>query len=183
MKLIGLTGSIGSGKSTVASYLVKKGYVEETFSSPLKKIAVDFGFEENEVYGTQEDKMRINKTWGVSGREFLQKFGTEVCRNTLPEFIPSMEDVWIKLMESKIKSKIKNTVVSDVRFRNEYELIKKHGGVIIHISRDACLQSVSSHASEKEVLPHDYVINNNGTLEELYDAIHQVFSAIEQDCS
>ena len=54
MKVIGLTGGIGSGKSTVSSYLVEKGYrvldadriaheITETGSPVLAKIAEAFG--------------------------------------------------------------------------------------------------------------------------------------------
>jgi hypothetical protein len=174
--LIGLTGRIGSGKSTVAGCLVAEhGFSELTFAGPLKEIGVVFGFTHDEMYGTQEQKATPNPYWGVSGREFLQKFGTEIGRQTLPTLIPEMSDVWIKLLESKL-NKHESIVVSDVRFPNEAEIIKKHGGLIVNISRferegtqtsETPMPTHSSESSSQCITP-DYTIINNGTLDELF---------------
>lgn len=172
--LIGLTGRIGSGKSTVAEHLVKEhGFTELTFAGPLKEIGVVFGFTHDELYGTQEQKATPNAYWGVSGREFLQKFGTEIGRQTLPTLIPEMNDVWIRLLETKL-DKHEHIVVSDVRFPNEADIIKKHGGLIVNISRceregnhTHATPTHSSESSSQHITP-DYTIVNNGTLDELF---------------
>lgn len=107
--IIGLTGKKGSGKTTVAKYLeFKYEFQEYAFADPLKKIAMIFGFSEQEVYGTQEDKARINPELGISAREFLQKFGTEICREQLSVIFPTLKMgpsgiIWIKLMRDFIK--------------------------------------------------------------------------------
>jgi len=72
--IIGISGFIGSGKTTAANYLVQKGFKEYSMAGPLKKIAEIFHFELHQLYGTQEQKLELNKYWNISGREFLQKF-------------------------------------------------------------------------------------------------------------
>lgn len=178
--LIGIMGSIGSGKSTVADYLVKNhGFIEYSFAKPLKQIAEILQFEHHQIYGTQDEKLEINKFWGISGREFLQKFGTEICRDTLPTIIPNMNmnnnTLWIRLFE-KMYSPDKNIVISDVRFTDEINKIKELGGFIIKIERPSeCTQKSdyqkhSSELSTSNIVP-DYLILNNQTIEKLYENI------------
>ena len=61
LTLIALTGNINSGKTTVSEYLQNTwGFTEYTFSKPIKEIALIFGFEHHQVYGTQAQKLEIN---------------------------------------------------------------------------------------------------------------------------
>lgn len=103
MKVIGFAGAIGSGKSTASSILVEHGFTEYSFAKPLKEIAKILGFEHYEVYGTQQEKEASSKEWGISGRKFLQIFGTEICRETLPSHFPEMKQVWIRLFEKFVR--------------------------------------------------------------------------------
>ena len=161
--LILLVGQSGSGKSTAASILCEEFKLkEETFAAPLKEIAMTLGFERQEVYGTQEEKLAPNRHWGVSGREFMQKFGTEICRDALPALIPNMRNVWIRLMEKKIK-KNPHIVISDGRFPDEVAMVQRCGGVVIQINRNLPRMT---HASEQQYLQSHYQIDNNGTLAE-----------------
>ena len=68
-------------------------------------------------------------------------------------------------------------IVPDVRFDNEAEALRSLGGIIIEVRRgQAGLSgSAGAHVSESGLsLPADYVIENEGTLEEL----HEKFEAI-----
>ena len=86
--IIGISGEIGCGKTTVCKYLKNEHqFIEYNFANPLKQIGTILGFSDKELYGTQQDKLLINPLWGVSGREFMQKFGTEVVRDTLPTIL------------------------------------------------------------------------------------------------
>ena len=56
--------------------------------------------------------MEINEHWGISARHFLQKFGTDICRDAMSEIIPDMNFgesgmPWIRLFEIYIAKKIK----------------------------------------------------------------------------
>lgn len=181
-KLILLVGKIGCGKTTVANMLKTHGFREEMFASPLKNFAMSIGFKYNEVYGTQEEKLAINKMYNISGREFLQKFGTDLCRNNWSKCIPNMEmndrTIWVRVMENKIKEN-KLLVISDGRFEDELSLVKDHNGIIIRILRDCDEDSNSSykqHESETQMdrMKVDYILDNNGTLEELQSNLEDI---------
>lgn len=186
--LLGISGEIGCGKSTVADALTKNhGYVEYSFATPLKNMAICAGFEHHQVFGTQEQKLEINQFWGVSGREFLQRFGSEVCRDFVPQVLPNMrfngKTMWVRLFEKfKADNDSKNVVVSDVRFEDESQTIHENGGVLIRIVRgdlanhanqaaQSSNASVSLHKSETQAskIKHNVLILNNGSLEALYE--------------
>ena len=195
--LIMLTGSIGSGKSTAAEILTKYNFIEDFFAKPLKDFGLSLGFEHHQIYGTQEQKLEINQFWGISGREFLQKFGSEVCRDALPGIIPGMNfnnrTLWARVMESKIQ-KHKRLVISDGRFLDEAALVKEYKGVIIRLKRrpagnttvntsvdtsaDKPIGDFTTHKSETEIsaIKADYEIDNNGSLEDLENQLIGILS-------
>ena len=87
--IIGIAGKIGVGKTTTSDYLAQKySFYEYSFAEPIKKIGLIFGFESHQLYGTQSQKMEVNEHWGVSARHFLQKFGTDICRDSIPQLFP-----------------------------------------------------------------------------------------------
>ena len=71
-----------------------------------------------------------------------------------------------------------NTVISDTRFINEIKTIKENGGIIVCVKRGKlptkkAMQEKGAHQSEWDWLEQDYdiVIENNGTLEDLYNKV------------
>lgn len=75
-------------------------------------------------------------------------------------------------------------IITDTRFPNELEAIKSRGGITIRVERPAYLQQnnagiiVSTHESETalDTAIFDYVINNNGTIEELIDNVQTILT-------
>ena len=180
--LILLTGPIGSGKSEAEHILCEiLQQKSESFADPLKKIALIFGFEHHEVYGTQQQKLVPNKIWGVTGRTFCQQFGTEICRNTLPDVIPEMKNVWIQLMEEKIKVN-RNIIISDGRFEDEVELVRKYHGLVLKMNRPNRTKNIdeSKHTSESQYLDFDFEIDNVGTIEDLRMQLTNFIKFIKQ---
>jgi hypothetical protein len=111
----------------------------------------------------------------VSGREFLQRFGTEAGRETF------WDSFWIDLVLPENQQDLHVqydgydvVVVTDVRFPNEAERIKQLGGEVWEIIRPGL--SAGAHASEHP-LPRDLVdvtIVNNGTILDLQDEVDRV---------
>jgi hypothetical protein len=180
-KLILLVGTINSGKTTAANILRKYGFVEKTFAAPLKGFACSIGFTQQQIYGDQKEKLEINKFWGISGREFMQKFGSEVCRTVLPNCIPNMNlnhrTLWARTIEQSI-NRFPLVVISDGRFQDEAQLVRDYNGIIIRLSRDKgqINNEASDHISESENLDIicDYKINNNGSRKDLESALFKI---------
>lgn len=187
--MYGITGKIGSGKTTFVDYACETfGFDQYAFAQPIKEIAQVMGFEHHELYGTQQEKLQINEHWGISGREFLQKFGTEIMRDALPVAIPNMElgseSIWIKLFKIRRSRQIRDKfltplIVSDVRFPDEAAAIRDGHGSIIRIvrPREEKNDIHATHVSEALIdnIPADITIINDGTIDELYKKIDTIF--------
>lgn len=93
-------------------------------------------------------------------RQVLQNLGTDAFRDFDDQF-------WLKLIP-----KNENLIITDIRFQNEYDYVKNLGEVI-HISRDLKEDSNSRHSSEAgvSVEEDDFIIENNGTLQDLSDEV------------
>jgi len=91
----------------------------------------------------------------LTAREFLQLFGTDVCRAI-------KSDVWTSSCLTRIKdSNTELAIVSDCRFPNEVEAIKSVGGKVVRLTRHPHSDEHESEtALTDEYEGYDYVINN-----------------------
>lgn len=179
--LIGLTGHARTGKTTAAEHLVGTYLLEHyAFADPLRDgLMAIFNLDPSDFEG---DRKEQPLAWlGRSPRQLMQSMGTEWARNTVHP------DVWVKLAEqnldymTKALGAVLGFVVSDVRFENEAELIRRRGGTIVHISRDDA-QAVNPHVSEAGVTGNkdDLLMFNNGTVEEFLRSLDEVFLMIRE---
>jgi len=197
---VGLVGFIGSGKGTAGDMLTKIGFTKQSFAGPLKDAAsVIFGWDRNMLEGdtkeSREWREQPDEFWSkVMGRPFtpreaLQKLGTEAGRNVFHN------DIWIESLQRRITG---NTVITDVRFQNEMDFIRRNSGVLIHIQRgelpdwyhtakDAnngdvkALQEMKMygiHESEWKWIGGqiDYTIVNDGSVDDLKKHLAQVLT-------
>ncbi len=176
MRIIGLSGKAGSGKDTVARYLVEKyDFEAEWFAKPLKLYigGAIFGLKHHQLWGKQEDKEKIDPRYGLSPRQILQMAGMK-----LREIYPN---IWVnKLFDNIVR--LDRVVIPDVRYVNEVEAIRKAGGEVWRIERDgagASTSELANHVSETELddyLYFDEIINNNGTKEDLFRKVDEVMN-------
>ena len=195
--IIGICGFIGSGKDTVADFLVNfHEFRRESFASTLKdSVAAVFGWDRTLLEGrtaeAREWREQVDPWWAarlnmptLTPRWVLQYWGTEVCRRGFHD------DIWIASLENKLRNSKDNIVISDCRFPNEIEAIKKANGVIVWVQRGAlpewyddavaanqgnniginAMKMRKIHASEWAWLgsEFDHVIDNNGTIDDLF---------------
>ncbi len=146
-KLIIISGKAQSGKSWSVDFMRKHfpyHFIREiAFAIPLKEFAIDvMGLTRDTCYGTDEQKNMITHIkWAnlplskeevdsitkrhpeyLTGREFMEVFGTRICRRMFP-------DCWVKasmkfMEDYKGVSLAPNgviNVVSDARFPNEID--------------------------------------------------------------
>ena len=174
--LIGITGKLESGKSTLANMICKKATVESkryAFAGALKNMCTDyFGFKWADLY-TVEGKKTIHPLWGITSREFMQRLGQGLRDAIAP-------DVWVKVLETQIlreQERYGHILIDDVRMPNEAEMVHRLGGIMIRVIRPnhvAISTGIKNHPSEQD-LPDDmidYDIVNDGTADQLYDVFH-----------
>ena len=141
--IIGVCGFIGSGKDTIADYLVNShGFRRESFANTLKDaVSAVFGWDRTLLEGrtkeAREWREQKDEWWSnrlgkdITPRWVLQYWGTEVCRKSFHD------DIWIASLENKIRNSKDHVVISDCRFPNEIKAIKSAGGVVIRVVRGA----------------------------------------------
>ena len=203
-------------------YEKSKNWRIKKFAGKVKEVASiltgipEEDFEKREVkesfLGPEWDRKSSNKQMTV--REMLQTIGTDAIRDRLHP------DAWVNAMFADYKlvsqkfitvdftkntleeypetvvTEVPNWIITDVRFENEAEAIKKRGGILIRVTREASdsIFSVENsvlfepeapqttpvkremlHESET-ALDHykgfDFLIKNNFGLEELQKSLH-----------
>ena len=71
----------------------------------------------------------------------------------------------------------KFVLIPDVRFDNEVSAIKEFNGKVIHINRPNNELS-SNHCSENNDITYDYLIENDGTLQNLFYKVLAIYDSI-----
>lgn len=182
---IGFAGRMKAGKDTAAVYANNmihslKGSNNTTthlaFAAPLKSIAMDYmGLTSHECYD-QTGKAKFNEFWGMTNRELLQRLGDGMRKEVHPDF-------WTKIAEQQLKECVEEGTmffVTDVRYPNEAELIRRYGGIVVQIKRDEVEppEGHIDHPSERPLDPEyvDEIIYNNGTLEDLRSEVCRVIN-------
>lgn len=179
-KIIGLTGRRRSGKDTVASFLVDRGFTRLSFADPLKEAVKSlFFFSDDQL---EKRKEQVDPRYGVSPRRVLQCLGTDLIRDQLQDLLGMSEPIFLASMRSRIDA-ITTTcrtrvVISDVRFPDEARLIRELGGVVFRVVRPAVEtdETVDRHASEiaMDDEPVEMVIENDGSIEDLHRRLEQL---------
>ncbi len=142
--LIGLCGFSGSGKDTLANYLVKNhNFVKVSFATILKDIlSIIFDWDRDLLEGDTQISREWRETkdewWtkelgiDVTPRIMMQRWGTELVRKHFHE------NMWIIVMKrqmTKYQKQNKSIIITDCRFPNEIAMIQNMGGFIIEIQR------------------------------------------------
>jgi hypothetical protein len=189
MKLIGLTGPARAGKSVVAETLAHhnpgptaiRGFADLVKLSAAKSLDVTFHPDDVGTKAVRRwaDELKLN--WSVqltdgdgtvvhsiSGRRFLQCFGTEAHRELFGETF------WIDQMDLDADG-YELLVIDDVRFEDEAQAILDRGGEIWRVVRHG--RAKGDHRSEQP-LPEELIthtIANTGTLAELKRAVRSSY--------
>ena len=127
--LIGITGKLGSGKDYITNNLVipilkrqSLSYLQTCFADQLKvNVMSKYNIPVKDIFETKTQDTRL----------LLQKEGTELGRRV-------DQDVWIKYLDNWItvyhSRGIEVFIISDVRFRNEFQYILSKCGIMIKVT-------------------------------------------------
>lgn len=175
---IALVGKMRSGKDTVGKYFMNyHGFKRFAFAEGITNIL-------NEHF---PEIMAQGKPRGMYlgiGQQFR-------------EYEPN---VWINYTDRQIKEYLKENpsgdiVITDTRQLNEYKYLKDNGFIVIKVeakvdTRIKRMQELGDtfstkdleHDTEKqaEAMPFDYLIHNDGTVEELFEKVERVLINIRR---
>lgn len=166
---------------------LQKSYAEEfnnikwitmSFADKLKEVASIVFDIRKECWNDPLVKASLVSNYNLTGREILQKIGESFRKEISP-------DIWVNSLFSSYDSLnyrersgdiIKpNLIITDVRMPNEAQAIKDRGGILIKINKETGYKD--NHISETALDDYDgwdYVIDNNGTLEELINKLEDL---------
>jgi dephospho-CoA kinase len=194
MYKIAICGKANTGKNTVSKILRKEVSKTQTgifceyiaFADPIKAmIRIMFpDLPEKNLTGSSKFRSEIipgafKEGQPLTVRQLLIDLGTGVGRTY-------KETIWLEAFDhtfQRAQSKKKNmVVVTDVRFRNEFDHLKKLGFYQIRLLRDSHLQI--NHASETNQDSikddeFDFVLHNNGTLKDLKTEVLKIVSQLK----
>lgn len=186
MSLLLISGKAGSGKDTMAQYIIDNYATANTtivrlaLADKLKRLTYallkEFGIDINSI-----DDL-YNTSTKNKYRHYLQHIGTECCRKIFGE------DFWCEQLSKDIIAQVKNgvhVIVSDVRFTNElvylYNVLDKYNvdGLVVSISISGRGYNNidSKHVSElMSGFECDYVVENSSDIDAFYDKIEQMLN-------
>ena len=176
MKIIGLSGKMQSGKTTVAEYLEDEltcdfqycSYFEQVnFADAIRWVVWDLfvrpvdGVSGNPRDFKNQSKKETIHPCGASYRSILQRVGYQM-RGIWP-------DIWIEWWKLHIQDFDQDDqffIVSDVRFPNEVKAIQDMGGIVIRLTRNP----VNSD-DETETALDGFVDGDNRVGEKYFDYV------------
>lgn len=167
------------------------------FSDALKGIAMEvFGLSWNSVNGTNEQKnapthikwkdmcnflpprivgfMKKDGTYNtnMSGREFLQYFGTNVCRTLY-------NDCWVNETLNRIKVEAPElAIVEDCRFLNEFKAMRDAGAKIVHLKRGRAGDNHASEVGLNKLRNEDFDLVIDNTDMDIQDKNDKIYHAM-----
>ena len=140
--IITVCGFIGSGKDTIADFLVDDwGFRRDSFANSLKDaVSAVFGWDRVLLEGRTEEARRwreeVDTWWAkrlniphLTPRWVLQQWGTEVCR------VNFHQDIWVASLENRLIKSGGNVVISDCRFYNEVQAMRNIGAKTVRVRR------------------------------------------------
>ena len=192
MKIVGLCGLIGSGKSTVAQHLVEEfGFVEYTMAGPLKHAcAALFGLSEHQL-NDKNAKEEMDPFWHCSPRLIMQRLGTDIIREHLGTTIPHLQleekgGLFTRLFHKWASEQPLGTrvVVSDIRFYDEAQAVVDLGGSVWRVDRVQLGEQPDSHSSEAfcqtdSALFSGSIVNDGLSLEALKNQVDVIFESLQ----
>lgn len=150
------------------------------------------------------DSFDIRKTWEeeLTPRKLLQLLGTKCGRNILHPNIwinalfadynaidPENSQSMLSAIDYS-NCKFPNWIITDIRFENEAQAIKNRNSILIRVNRDQVCSEYGVKDGHK-MIPHknlehssetalddyqefNYILNNNGTIEELIEKVKEI---------
>ena len=190
---IGLTGSIGSGKSTVSSYLIAKGFALVDADALVKEIYLDNAFiqQMRSAFGdvmSEDDPQQLDKK-RIFDLVFSNKERLERLNQLIHPFIRN------KILEKEQEFEKERVIFFDIPLLFERGYDKMMDRVVMVYCEDSLRWERASRRSNKTVeairsvdkmqMPQDEkkaraddVLDNSSTIESLYQQIEKLLKEL-----
>lgn len=184
MRHLGLSGRAQAGKDTVGDFLRRTyGYRQYALADPLRKMALDidppiaWNAVLNEPVRLADAVRKLGweavKRDYPEARRFLQRLGSEGIRDHVsPHY-------WTDLGRKFIQTSLQPVVITDVRFPEERDMVRRMGGLWVWIERPGD-NPASGHKSEGALDPElaDFIVENDGSLDDLRTAVDHLMLGV-----
>ena len=185
---IALSGKASSGKDTVAKIIVDLLYMHRTqvdaLANPMKHI-IQIMFpqcSEECLFGASEYRSTI------ISEAYLDKNGHHLTyRQALLDigaFARSYnKDIWLHALVDGAKKDTTVHIISDVRYRNEFDFFKKRQFTMIRIKRTDHTKIDDPSETEQDGISDDefdYTVDNNSTLENLQNKVSDIILHLQK---
>ena len=177
--ILGIHGAPRSGKDSICNYILSKLPLLRYGPSVQVKRATAAMFDIPEEY-LYDDTMkdRHNEFWDMSYRKMAQLVGNESSRKIFGD------DFWMRHVEKYLQDELpadkQGIILADIRYQNEAKWVKMRKGILIFVTRkNKPTASNESHEAERGLDPKlaDIIIENDGTLDELYEKVQKVLDS------
>lgn len=177
--LIGIAGTLGAGKGTVVAYLKEKGFVHYSASGALREILRNEGKEETRENMTVLADTLRSENPASPQHIIFEKYKNENPANAILEAIHSVGEVTF------LKERGAIILGVDADLETRYTRISARGTSKDNVTFEE-FKTIATHEEEgggqhniRAVLKMaDYMIENNGTLEELHTQVEAVLAKI-----
>lgn len=196
MYKIAITGKANTGKNTVGKILNKEIYLKDqgtpgaysgwhckciAFADPIKEM-IRIAYPEiprKWLYGSSKFRANVvpgvfKKDVPVTVRQLLIDIGNDFGRAYKP-------DIWLRNFDKRfdklVKSNLPIVIVTDCRFRNEFDHLKDMKFFQIRLRRNehTKIDDISETSQDGiDDSEFDAVIDNNGTLKELEEKVKKI---------
>jgi len=193
--LIGINGFAGAGKDTLYQRIdtlwavgaTRLAFADKLYESAAAAIGVTV--EQLREWKTDTDVVITvhNKRTGevyteLNVRQYLQWYGTEAHR------VPFGDTFWITRVLPEQESRlwavdpVAIVCVTDARFPNEAEYVRKQGGFIVKVVGPPEVEKSDGHLSEQPLPPEliDFYVDNSVRDDDLFTLDHQAVRLVEE---
>jgi len=179
--IIGLLARSRCGKDTVCDYIVARhpATAEKVrLAQPIKDAVCNlYGFTHAQLEGPTKDT--VDDTIGISPRDAMVSITNHVMNQLGNDFFSRR---LFSSIDSGLRDKNCLVVIPDVRYAHDLHEIRRRGGIIIKIQRSSLTTPKYAWEDPIDAMQGDYSIDNNGTIDDLYDSVRDVLAmAVSQN--
>lgn len=184
MKIIAICGQKGTGKDLVANTmcdLLDRPYRKIQFGDPVRDI-VSYAFRlkgPREYTGFIRSIVTLQDGTELVGKDIAKAIQMRMRQYNSEQFIDHVEDQ-ISLYKGYHPEQFDDVVfiITDLRFKDELKWCKANNATIIKVKRDSGVYDPLCKDPEIDDLFVDYVIDNNGTEQQLKSEIARILKDV-----